>query len=36
MCKSMEDRQINEFYEARRHIQSTMMGETPMKTVQNR
>ena len=22
MCKSMEDRQINDFYEARRHIQS--------------
>ena len=26
MHKSMEDRQINDFYEARRHIQSTMMG----------
>ena len=25
MHKSMEDRQINDFYEARRHIQSTMM-----------
>ena len=36
MCKSMEDRQINDFYEARRHIQSTMMGNTPVKTVQNR
>ena len=36
MCKSMEDRQINDFYEARRHIQSTMMGDTPVKTVQNR
>ena len=35
MCKSMEDRQINDFYEARRHIQSTMMGDTPVKTVQN-
>ena len=34
--KSMEDRQINDFYEARRHIQSTMMGNTPVKTVQNR
>ena len=32
----MEDRQINDFYEARRHIQSAMMGDTPMKTVQNR
>ena len=36
MCKSMEDRQINDFYEARRHIQSVMMGDTPVKTVQNR
>ena len=34
--KSMEDRQINDFYEARRHIQSAMMGDTPVKTVQNR
>ena len=34
--KLMEDRQINDFYEARRHIQSTMMGDTPVKTVQNR
>ena len=29
MHKSMEDRQINDFYEARRHIQSAMMGDTP-------
>ena len=36
MHKSMEDRQINDFYEARRHIQSTMMGDTPIKTGQNR
>ena len=36
MHKSMEDRQINDFYEARRHIQSAMMGDTPVKTVQNR
>ena len=36
MCKSMEDRQINDFYEARRHIQSAMMGDTPVKTGQNR
>ena len=36
MCKSMEDRQINDFYEARRHIQSAMMGDTPVKRVQNR
>ena len=35
MCKSMEDRQINDFYEAQRHIQSTMMGDTPVQTVQN-
>ena len=36
MHKLMEDRQINDFYEARRHIQSTMMSDTPVKTVQNR
>ena len=30
MHKSMEDRQINDFYEARRHLQSTMMGDTPV------
>ena len=36
MYKLMEDRQINDFYEAQRHIQSAMMGDTPMKTVQNR
>ena len=36
MRKLMEDRQINDFYEARRHIQSAMMGDTPVKTVQNR
>ena len=36
MHKSMEDRQINDFYEAQRHIQSAMMGDTPVKTVQNR
>ena len=36
MCKSMEDRQINDFYEARRHIQSIMMGDTPVKNAQNR
>ena len=36
MRKSMEDRQINDFYKARRHIQSTMIGDTPVKTVQNR
>ena len=31
MCKSMEDRQINNYYEARRHIQSAMKGDTPHK-----
>ena len=36
MSKSMEDRQINDFYEARRHIQSAMKGDTPAKTGQNR
>ena len=36
MRKSMADRQINDIYEARRQIQSAMMGDTPAKTVQNR
>ena len=36
MRKSMEDRQINDFYEAWRHTQSTMKGDTPVKTGQNR
>ena len=36
MHKSMEDRQINDFYKAQRHIQSTMKGDTPVKTGQNR
>ena len=36
MHKSMENRQINDFYEVRRHIQSAMMGDTPVKTMQNR
>ena len=36
MHKSMKGRQINDFYEARRHIQSAMMGDTPVKTGQNR
>ena len=36
MCKLMEDRQITDYYEAQRHIQSAMMGDTPVKTVQNR
>ena len=31
MHKSMEDRQINDLYEAQRHIQSTMMGDIPHK-----
>ena len=36
MCKSMEHRQINDFYEARRHIRSIMKGDTSIKTGQNR
>ena len=36
MHKLMEYRQIHDFYEARRHIQSTMEGNTPTKTGQNR
>ena len=36
MHKLMEYRQIHDFYEAWRHIQSTMEGDTPVKTGQNR
>ena len=36
MHRSMEDREINNFYEAQRHIQSTMKVDTPIKTGQNR
>ena len=36
VCKLMEDKQINDFYEAQRHIQSTMMGDTSVKRVQKR
>ena len=36
MHKLMEYRQIHDFYEARRHIQSSMEGDTPAKTGQNR
>ena len=36
MHKSMEDRQINDFYKVQRHIQSTMKGDNPAKTGQNR
>ena len=36
VCKSMEHRQINYYYEAQRHIQSTMKGDIPVKTGQNR
>ena len=36
MHQLMEDRQITDYYEAQRYIQSAMMGDTPVKTVQNR
>ena len=36
MHKSMEYKQISDYYEARRHIQSAMEGDTPIKTGQNR
>ena len=36
MYKSMEHKQIRDYYETRRHIQSTMEGDTPTKTSQNR
>ena len=32
----MEDRQITDYYQAQRHIQSAMMNDSPVKTVQNR
>ena len=35
MHKLMADGQITDYYEAEIHIQSTMMGDTPVKTVQN-
>ena len=36
MYKSMEYKQTSDYYEARRHIQSAMEGDTPIKTGQNR
>ena len=36
MHKSMEYKQIYDYYEARRHIQSAMEGDTPVKTSHNR
>ena len=36
MHKSMEYKQIYDYYEAQRHIQSAMEGDTPVKTGQNR
>ena len=36
MHRLTEDRQITDYYQAQRHIQSTIMGDTLVKTVQNR
>ena len=36
MHRLMEDRQIDEYYKAHRQIHSTIMGDTPVKTVHNR
>ena len=36
MYKSMEYKQIHDYYETQRHIQSAMEGDTPTKTSQNR
>ena len=36
MHRQMEDRQIDEYYKAQRQIYSTMMDDTPVKTVHNR
>ena len=34
MYKMMEDRQITDYYQAQSHVQSAIMGDTPVKTVQ--
>ena len=36
MHRQIEDRQIDEYYKAQRQIYSTMMGDTPVKTVHNK
>ena len=36
MHRQMEDKQIDEYYKAQRQIHSTIMGDTPVKTVHNR
>ena len=36
MRRVMEDRQITDYYQAQRQIQSAIMGDIPVKTVQNR
>ena len=35
-CRMIKDRQITDYYQAQRHIQSTIISDTPVKTVQNR
>ena len=36
MCRMMEDRQITDYYQAQRHMQSAIMSDMPVKTVKNR
>ena len=36
MCRQMEDRQIDEYYEAQGQIYRAMMGDTSVRTVHNR
>ena len=36
MCRQIEDKQNEEYYKAQRQIHSAIMGDTPVKTVQNR
>ena len=36
MCRQIEDKQNEEYYKAQRQIHSTIMGDTPVKTVHNR
>ena len=36
ICRQIEDKQNEEYYKAQRQIHSTIMGDTPIKTVHNR
>ena len=36
MCRQIEDKKNKEYYKAQRQIHSTIMGDTPVKTIHNR